>query len=110
MKQNSIFSDFLTFPGKQVLNDVLLRVKVTPKAARERIGDIAQDSNGDTVLKIYVNVPALENKANEAVLELLAKYFKLPKTYFLIVKGATSRNKIIKITAVKITDLQKLIM
>ncbi|MGA2369005.1 MAG: DUF167 domain-containing protein [Dehalococcoidia bacterium] len=46
-----------------------------------------------------VRVRALpqDNKANEAVINLLAKHFKVAKTSVRIVSGLTSRHKIIEI-------------
>jgi uncharacterized protein len=38
-----------------------------------------------------------EGKANEAVIRLLAGYFKKPKSAIRIVTGAASKNKIIEI-------------
>ena len=40
-----------------------------------------------------------EGKANEAVIELVARHFKVPKSVVTIVTGLTSRNKIIEIRA-----------
>lgn len=40
---------------------------------------------------------AKEGKANEAVLKLLAKYFKIPVSSMLIKTGRSSKNKIIEI-------------
>ncbi len=39
-----------------------------------------------------------DGEANQAVIELLAKHFKVGKTHIKILKGATSRHKTIEIS------------
>ena len=47
--------------------------------------------------KVYVQAPAVDGKANKALLDVLAAYFKLRKGCFEIIRGERSRNKIIRI-------------
>ena len=51
----------------------------------------------DDVLRVYTTVAPENGRANSAVIELLAKHFKLPKSRIKIVKGLTSRDKIVTI-------------
>lgn len=48
-------------------------------------------------LVVRVKVRAVDGKANEAVVKLLAKYFDVPKTKIRLKSGATSRVKIIEV-------------
>lgn len=48
-------------------------------------------------LLVFVREPAIEGKANKAVVELLAKYFEVPKSHVQLVAGRTSRHKRFKI-------------
>ncbi|RLB77478.1 MAG: hypothetical protein DRH24_16160, partial [Deltaproteobacteria bacterium] len=48
--------------------------------------------------KVYVHEPANDGRANKAVCKLLAEYFKVAKSKVNIIKGQTSRNKVIEIT------------
>ena len=48
-------------------------------------------------LKVYVAAPAVEGKANKAVIELLANYFGIKKGQIEITKGLQSKNKTINI-------------
>lgn len=75
----------------------LLQIKVTPKASHERCGKIVQDANGKYVLKAFVTAVPENGKANIALIELLAKTFKLKKSQFRILRGETDRNKTISI-------------
>lgn len=49
------------------------------------------------VLHVYVNEPPLEGRANRAVTEALAKYFQVPKSRVVMVKGTKSKQKMFEI-------------
>lgn len=68
-------------------------IKVIPNSKHNKI--IEQDNN---FLKIKLTAPATENKANKALLDFLAKEFKISKKNIIIIKGNKARNKTIKIT------------
>lgn len=44
-------------------------------------------------LHVYVNAPPLEGKANMAVIESLAKFFKVNKGKVILLRGEKSKNK-----------------
>jgi len=77
-------------------NDDIIAVHVYPKSGKDAIEGFEIDANGKTWLKVRVTSVAEDGKANQAVLKLLAKYYKCPKTCLEIVSGAISRYKIIK--------------
>jgi uncharacterized protein YggU (UPF0235/DUF167 family) len=68
-------------------------VRLTPKASRNKIGDVSVDAEGQFYLKVYVTAVPENNKANEALIQLLSKFFKIPKTSLKILSGATDRLK-----------------
>ncbi len=72
---------------------IRLSVKVTPKASADRIQGWAEDENGERILKIAVTAVPEDGKANKAVIALLAKRLKLPKSAIDIASGETSRRK-----------------
>jgi uncharacterized protein (TIGR00251 family) len=72
---------------------IRLAVKVTPKASADRIQGWAEDEEGERVLKIAVTAVPEDGKANKAVIALLAKRLKLPKSAIAIAQGETSRRK-----------------
>lgn len=51
----------------------------------------------DDSLVVYVREQAVEGKANRAVVELVAKYYDVPKTRVEIVRGHTSKIKQVRI-------------
>jgi len=72
---------------------IRLAVKVTPKASADRIQGWAEDEAGERVLKIAVTAVPEDGKANKAVIALLAKRLKLPKSAITIASGETARRK-----------------
>ena len=51
----------------------------------------------DGEYSVSVRAPAREGKANEAVIELLAKHFFVPKSFVKIIRGQTARRKLVEI-------------
>jgi hypothetical protein len=72
-------------------------VRLTPKAGANRIDGIAADAAGACALKARVTAAPESGKANAALLKLLAKSWKLPKSSLSIAGGAKDRNKVIHI-------------
>lgn len=76
------------------MKTIIVRVKPGSKK-----GPLVQTSLTGELL-VYVREPAVEGKANEAVVELLAKYFEVPKSHVQIISGHKSRQKIVSIKRV----------
>lgn len=51
----------------------------------------------DGTLKIKLTTPPVDGKANEEMIKLLAKHFKVSKSSIEILKGKTSKNKVVEI-------------
>jgi uncharacterized protein (TIGR00251 family) len=47
--------------------------------------------------QVHVTAPPVDGKANEKIVEVLADFFGKPKRCFTIVKGATSKTKIVEV-------------
>ncbi len=69
-----------------------VKVKVVPNSKKAKV---EQTEGG--VLRVNVDAPAKEGKANKRLVEILAKYFSKPKSSIRIVKGQTSKNKVVEI-------------
>jgi uncharacterized protein (TIGR00251 family) len=52
---------------------------------------------GDTKLEVKVDERATEGRANKRLLEILAAYYKVPKSRVRLVSGAKSRDKVLEI-------------
>ncbi len=72
-------------------------IRLTPKAAHNKIGELRQLPNGQQELCVYVTAPPDKNKANEAMIKLLANHFKVATSQIRLTGGSTSRHKIIHI-------------
>lgn len=72
---------------------VRVRVRLQPKARREGIEGIVTEADGRVALKVAVTAPPESGKANAALVALLGKSWRLPKSAIEIVGGATDRRK-----------------
>ncbi|MFA7276933.1 MAG: DUF167 domain-containing protein [Pseudobdellovibrionaceae bacterium] len=72
----------------------LFRVKLTPNAARNQIKGWDRDEKDEAFLRVSVTTIPENGKANEALIKLLSKELKIPKTALTLEKGATDRIKI----------------
>jgi len=66
------------------------RIRATPKSSRDRI------EPGEP-LRIYVTAPAENGAANAAVLALLAKALGVAKTRLTLLRGASARDKQVRL-------------
>lgn len=86
-----------TLPYRITDQGIVLALRVMPRSGMARIDGLGQDSDGNGFLKLRVSEVAEKGKANNAVIKLLAKEWKLPRSALNIVTGATDRNKRIEI-------------
>ncbi|MEW5729322.1 MAG: DUF167 domain-containing protein [Pseudomonadota bacterium] len=75
-----------------------MAVRLTPKASRDRVEGPAPEADGGRVLKVSVTAVPEDGKANAALIKLLSKEWRLPKSAIDIVQGATDRRKVLFIT------------
>lgn len=70
-----------------------ISLRVTPKAARNSLKR-AEDGS----LRAYVTTVPENGKANAAVVKLLSKALGIPKSRLDLIRGATARDKVFRIT------------
>lgn len=70
-----------------------LRVRAVPNASRNEVLGWETDPQAGPVLKIRVNAPPVDGKANAVLRDFLAGLLKLPKSKVVLEKGGTSRFK-----------------
>ena len=80
-------------PIRETPAGVSFSVKVQPRARRNGITGIVGGA-----LKLALNAPPVEGKANQAVIEFFADIFKIPRSSVTIASGETSRLKTIRIS------------
>ncbi len=74
---------------------VIFSVRVQPRASKDEIaGEMGR------ALKVRLRAPAVEDRANEALVEFLAQLLKTPRSAVRILSGERSRKKRIEIHGV----------
>jgi hypothetical protein len=71
---------------------VLLSVKLQPRASATQIGEPLGDE-----LRVRVTAPPVDAAANEALVEFLARVLDCGRNRVELVRGQTSRHKLIKL-------------
>ena len=74
-----------------------LAVRVTPKGGRDGVDGWTLDPEGRPYLRVRVSAPPSDGAANAAVVALLAKTLKRPKSTLRIVSGKSARLKLLEI-------------
>ena len=69
-----------------------LEIVVHPNSKNPRV---EKDLTG--MIHVYVKVPPLEGKANQAVIESLADFLKVKKSKIILVKGGKSKKKVVEV-------------
>lgn len=80
-------------------------VRATPKSGRESVEGWMRDGQGRPVLKVRVAAAASEGAANAAVLALLAKALKRPRSQLTLVAGHTARLKRVEVAGLSEAEL-----
>jgi uncharacterized protein (TIGR00251 family) len=79
----------------------LLRVRLTPRAGRSQI-----DGWDGDLLRVRVAAPPVEGKANDALLRLLAGALGVAPSRLRLVRGRTSREKVVAVEGVSGEDVR----
>lgn len=89
-----------------------LSVRLIPSGGRDSIDGLEQDADGQTYVKARVTAVPENGKANKALVALLSKSLKRPKSSITFISGETSRKKILRLDGEPeelIISLQKLL-
>ena len=70
----------------------IINLRVIPRARQNKI-DI--DESG--VYRVHITAAPVDGAANTAVVRALADYFDVPKSQIKIIRGETSRNKVVEL-------------
>jgi len=89
-------SGFLTAQA----DGVALAIKLQPRAAKNEITAIRGPE-----LRIKVTAPPVDAAANEALLRLLADTLDCPRGKITLIRGQTSRHKIVKVSGLSATEV-----
>jgi uncharacterized protein len=81
-----------------------LAVRVHPRARRD---EIAGERGGS--LLVRVTAPPVEGKANVAVCRLLARQLGVAPGRVAVVRGASSRDKLVEIDGLELEEVRRLL-
>jgi uncharacterized protein (TIGR00251 family) len=93
---------------REVAGGVTLAVRAQPGAKKTTI--VGVYGEGDTAqLKIAVQAPPVEGRANEALVAFLAETFGIPKRSVELVGGELSRSKVFLLSGVRLGRAQQIL-
>ena len=76
-----------------------LALKVIPNAPRDEIAGWL-----GAALKVKLHAPALEGRANEALIDFLADRLALPRRAVVLIRGSTGRHKVVRIDGLTLDE------
>jgi uncharacterized protein (TIGR00251 family) len=85
----------MEMPFQKSKKGVTLKIKVEPRSSRKGISGVVGDA-----IKIKVNAPPVGGAANEELIEVLSEEFGIKKTSIKILRGISSRNKVVEIEGI----------
>jgi uncharacterized protein (TIGR00251 family) len=85
-------------PFRHAHNGATVAIRLTPKAKTVGITGIMEQADGGAALKVSVTAAPERGKANAAMIALLAKTWRLPKSAITLAVGATDRRKVVHIS------------
>ena len=71
---------------------MIYKIIVKPGTSQKKIIETAPGE-----LTVYLRAKAHDGEANDALVKMLSKHFKVPKTSIKILRGAKSRHKLVEI-------------
>jgi uncharacterized protein YggU (UPF0235/DUF167 family) len=86
---------------------VRIRVRVKPGASRTRVGG-RYDGPAGPALVVAVTARAVEGRATEAVLQAVAEALGVRRSAVTLVRGSTSRDKLLDVTGAENETLSRL--
>jgi len=75
-------------------NGIVINVRVVPRAAKDGVAGIM----GGEALKVRIQAPPVEGKANAYLVKFLSKRWQIPRGSIEILSGETGRNKRLRIS------------
>jgi uncharacterized protein (TIGR00251 family) len=80
-----------------------LEVRVLPRASRAELAGFDEEGR----LKVRLTAPPVDGEANRALLRFLAGKLKVPRRRVSLVRGASSRNKVIEVEGMETEELRR---
>jgi hypothetical protein len=94
----------VAFTVRDTAQGAQFALRVQLRSSRTALAGVLGDA-----IKLAITAPPVDGKANQAVVEYLAKLFSVPKSSITIVSGETGRNKLIAIRGLSAEQVRKLL-
>jgi uncharacterized protein len=88
--------------GAMTGQSVLVSIRVQPRAKRD---EVVGERAGAIVIRL--KAPPVDGKANAALIEFIANAANLPRSRVEIVRGATAREKVVRVAGIAERDLRR---
>ena len=85
---------------------MILSVKVIPRSKRNSVEWESGESGEGEGLRVRLTAAPVDGAANEALVALLAEWLGVPKRQVVVVRGATSRQKVVEVVGLNLEDLK----
>lgn len=92
-REDSVQPDPRGIPHTRIRAGILVHVRVDPRSPVTRVVSVAGG-----ILKVKLTAPPVKGAANRQLIEVLADLFGVKKSEVRIVRGASSRNKVVEIS------------
>jgi uncharacterized protein (TIGR00251 family) len=87
--------------ARDVQDGCTLSVRVHPGAKRDAVTGLHAGA-----VKIALNAPPVDGKANDALIAFVAESLKLPRSKVALIAGASSRSKTLRVTGKSAAEVQ----
>ncbi len=87
---------------------IKIKIRVKPGSSRNAVLGIGEQAGEGPILVIAVSAPPQDGKANEAVIQLLSKCWKIAKSRIHVASGPASRIKLIEIIGDSVSLLDQI--
>ncbi|MGC2061491.1 MAG: DUF167 domain-containing protein [Thermodesulfovibrionales bacterium] len=89
-------------PFTRTRDGICIEVKVEPRSSKKGLAGVLGNK-----LKVKLTAPPVDGAANEQLVEVLAEAFGIKKTSIKIIRGQSSKNKVIELTGLSRIPLKK---
>lgn len=80
-----------------VQNTQIVNIKLQPSARKNAVTGWEKGADGQDILKVQITTAPEKGKANKALTALLAKHWGIPKSAITLIRGETSRLKVLEV-------------
>ena len=86
--------DLEGIPHMRTRSGFLIKVRVEPRSSKAQVVGVIGG-----ILKVKLTQPPVGGAANRQLIQILAEHFQVSKSAVRIVRGETSKNKVVEVAA-----------